>query len=132
MYTLDANICIALLKGSRALVARLKAEHPRNIAVCSVVRAELYFGARKSARVQENLRVLDAFLKPLAEQTFNQAAAERYGILRAQLEAEGRPIGPNDMLIAAIACANDSVLVTRNVREFRRIPGLRIESWEPD
>jgi tRNA(fMet)-specific endonuclease VapC len=98
--------------------------------VSSVTRAELVYGARRSARVAENLRVLASFFAPLVSLPFDDACAEQYGALRATLAAAGRPIGPNDLLIAATALAHDLTVVTHNVREFSRIAGLKIEDWE--
>lgn len=97
--------------------------------LCSVVKAELLFGARNSSRVAENLERLDRFFAPLESLVFDDLAAEHYGVLRAWLRREGSPIGANDMLIAAIALANDATLATRNLDEFRRVPGLRVQRW---
>ena len=131
MYLLDTNACIKLLNGSsRPLLARLRGHAASEIRVSSVTRAELLYGARHSARVAENLRVLTAFFAPLVSVPFDDACAEEYGGIRASLAAAGRPIGPNDMLIAATALAHDLTLVTHNLREFSRIPALKIEDWE--
>jgi tRNA(fMet)-specific endonuclease VapC len=75
------------------------------------------------------LAVLERFFAPLASLPFDDDAAARYGVLRAQLRRDGRPVGGNDMMIAAIALAHDAVLVTRDDREFRAIAGLRVLSW---
>jgi tRNA(fMet)-specific endonuclease VapC len=130
MYLLDTNACIRVLNGtSAALVARMQGHTPSRIAICSVVRAELYYGARHSSRVAENLDTLARFLAPLASLAFDDRAAERYGVVRADLARAGTPIGPNDLLIASIAVATDATLVTNNTGEFRRVPGLRVEDW---
>ncbi len=130
MYLLDTNICIALLKGNdsalREKITRLDAGDFR---LCSIVKAELLFGARKSRAVQANLRQLEIFFNQFHSLDFENEAAERYGHIRAYLSANGTPIGPNDTLIAAIAEAHDLVLVTRNSDEFTRVPGLRLERW---
>ena len=131
MYLLDTNACIRVLNGSSApLIARLRSHTPSEIRVSSVTRAELVYGARRSARVAENLRVLASFFAPLLSLPFDDACAEQYGALRATLAAARRPIGPNDLLIAATALAHDLTVVTHNVREFSRIAGLKIEDWE--
>ena len=130
-YLLDTNACIRVLnRTSESVIERLKKHRPSEIAIASVVRAELYFGARKSTRVERNLAVLKRFFAPLGSAPFNDACAEHYGMLRADLERAGTPIGPNDMLIAATARAYDAVLVTGNTEEFQRIVGLRLEDWE--
>jgi tRNA(fMet)-specific endonuclease VapC len=129
-YLLDTNICIAFLtEGENELCARIAALSPDDVALCSVVKAELVYGARASGRVAANLRRLDGFFAPFVSHPFDDAAATAYGVVRAQLRREGQPIGGNDLMIAAIALARDVTLVTRNDREFRRVGGLRIEVW---
>lgn len=131
MYLLDANACIRLLNGtSSRLAARLQATPRSQVRLSSIVRAELLFGARRSSRVADNLRLLEAFFATLASLPFDDRCAEEYGLLRAELERAGTPIGPNDLLIAATARANGCTLVTHNVREFSRVFGLLYEDWE--
>jgi len=131
MYLLDTNACIKVLNGSsETLVGRLRRHPPSALRVSSVTRAELLYGARRSARVAENLQLLHAFFAPLVSLPFDDACAEKYGALRASLSAAGRPIGPNDLLIAATALAHDLTLVTHNLREFCRVAGLKVEDWE--
>ena len=131
MYLLDTNACIRILNGtSECLLRRLRSQAPGEVRVCSVVKAELYFGARKSSRVHENLLLLEKFFAPIESLPFDDSCAEQYGAIRADLERQGRPIGPNDLLIAATAKAHDLVLVTHNRAEFSRIAGLRLEDWE--
>jgi tRNA(fMet)-specific endonuclease VapC len=128
-YLLDTNICIVYLKNDAELNARLRAVNPADLKLCSVVKAELVYGARHSRHVEENLRSLAAFFSYFESLTFDDNAADWYGVIRAQLRQEGRPIGPNDLLIAAIARSHDMTLVTRNEAEFRRVAGLRMERW---
>jgi tRNA(fMet)-specific endonuclease VapC len=131
VFLLDTNVCIRILNGSSpAVAARLQATSPFEVRLCAVVKAELLYGARKSARVEDNLRLLLRFFAPLVSLPFDDRCAEEAGLIRLDLERSGRPIGPNDLLIAATARAHDLVLVTHNRREFERIPGLRIEDWE--
>jgi tRNA(fMet)-specific endonuclease VapC len=80
--------------------------------------------------VEGNLQLLRRFFEPLVSLSFDDRCAEEAGLIRLDLERTGRPIGPNDLLIAATARANDCVLVTHNLREFGRIPGLRLDDWE--
>jgi tRNA(fMet)-specific endonuclease VapC len=107
-------------------------ESPDDIVVCSVTRAELFFGAVKSQTPEKTPAQQDEFLEPLATLPFDDAAAEHYGRIRGQLEKAGTPIGPNDLLIASIAIAHDLIVVTHNTREFRRVTSLRIEDWETE
>lgn len=131
MYLLDTNACIAALTGrSKKLVHRLRSVATTELAVCSVVKAELFFGARKSQRVEENLTLLHQFFAPFVSLPFDDKAAEHYGAIRSELASAGRPIGPNDLLIAAIARARDVVLITNNSGEFSRVAGLRSEDWQ--
>lgn len=129
-HLLDTNICIAFLNGTDENVrTKLRELQPSNVVLCSVVKAELLYGARHSARVDTNLRRLQAFFRPLDSLSFDDDAAEWYGIIRAQLRNAGTPIGGNDLMIAAIARAADATLVTRNQSEFTRVAGLRVDAW---
>jgi tRNA(fMet)-specific endonuclease VapC len=131
MFLLDTNACIRILNGSSPPVAaRLQATSPAEVRLCAIVKAELLYGARKSARVDHNLRLLRRFFAPLVSLPFDDRCAEQAGLIRLDLERSGRPIGPNDLLIAATARAHDLTLVTHNLREFGRIPGLAIDDWE--
>lgn len=130
-YLLDTNACIRILDGSSSrLVQALQKRSAGEVRLCSVVKAELLFGARKSLRSSENLKLLDDFFAPFESLPFDDRCAERYGSVRAELERTGRPIGPNDLLIASIALVHGDVLVTHNLAEFSRVPGLRLEDWE--
>ena len=131
MYLLDTNACIRILNdSSEGLVRRLRQHPPAELRMCSVVKAELYRGARRSTRPAANLRLLERFFAPFASLAFDDRCAERYGAIRQELERTGAPIGSNDLMIAAIAVRNDLALVTHNVREFSRVVGLRLEDWE--
>lgn len=131
MYLLDTNVCIAILNGSSPrVVARFTAESPATIRLCSVVKAELLYGARKSNRVAKVLQSLRRFFEPLTSLPFDDAAADEYGKIRADLELAGTPIGGNDMLIAAIGRRHDTIVVTHNVTELSRVAGLQVEDWE--
>jgi tRNA(fMet)-specific endonuclease VapC len=130
-FLLDTNVCIGILTGrSTKAVAKLRQLAPTEVRICSVVRAELQFGARNSSRVEANLSLLETFLSPFMSVAFDDSAANYYGRIRADLHRAGELIGPNDLLIAALALANDLVLVTHNVKEFGRVPGLRWQDWE--
>lgn len=95
-----------------------------------MVKAELFYGALKSARPERNLERARRFTDRLASLPFDDLAALEYGDIRSLLEKSGTPIGPNDLLIAASARAYELTLVTHNVAEFARVPGLQFEDWE--
>ena len=131
MYLLDTNVCIRLLNEAHpSVLQQFRTRSPSEIGLCSVVKAELLLGARRSTRVEENLQRLKQFFAPLDSLPFDDLCAEHYAVIRADLFAQGKPIGPNDLLIAAIARAHDAVLVTHNSGEFGRVIGLRLEDWE--
>jgi len=131
MYLLDTNACIRILNGtSPSLAERLRFIPRSQLRLSSVVKAELLYGARKSSRVAENLRLLERFFNTIASLPFDDGCAEEYGLLREELDRAGTPIGANDMLIAATARAHHAILVTHNVREFSRVADLRLEDWE--
>ena len=98
--------------------------------VCSVVKAELFYGAMKSAKPEQNLRLQEAFLAQFVSLPFDDLATTFFGQIRSQLEAKGTPIGSYDLQIAAMALAHNLILVTHNTREFRRVEGLQWEDWE--
>jgi tRNA(fMet)-specific endonuclease VapC len=130
-YLLDANICIRYLnQRSQPIIHRLESLSPDDIAVCAVVKAELFFGAMKSRDPQATLTQQQDFFDLFVSLPFDDVAALAYARIRADLAALGTPIGPNDLMIAAIALANDLTLVTHNTREFSRISHLPIEDWE--
>ena len=129
-YMLDTNIVSELVRRPDGEAARGAASlEPGSIAVSIIVAAELRYGAarRRSARLTRQLEIVLAALEvlPLAE-----PADTHYAAIRSKLEHMGRTIGHNDLLIAAHARALDLTLVTRNVREFERVPGLAVEDWQ--
>jgi tRNA(fMet)-specific endonuclease VapC len=130
-YLLDTNAWIVYLKSAESPIrARLEGVTPANIRLCSVVKAELLHGARKYGNRQRRLGLLAETFAPYASLPFDDAAAEAYAAIRSDLEMAGYTIGPNDLMIAAIAQANDLILVTHNTAEFGRIGSLKIEDWQ--
>ena len=130
MYLLDTNVCIGLMNGTLPHTAAALAEQvPSELRLCAIVKAELLYGARKSADPAGNLRRLEEFFAAFASLPFDDDSAICYGGIREALERSGTPIGPNDLMIAAIAMANDAVLVTHNVSEFGRVVGLKVDDW---
>lgn len=130
-YLLDTNVCIRLLANSHQKVRQqYVAAGSTQVAICSIVKAELFYGAHKSQRIQANIAAINHFVSPLISLPFDDTAANIYGQIRVQLESKGTPIGPNDLMIASIALANNLTLVTHNTREFSRVANLQIEDWE--
>jgi tRNA(fMet)-specific endonuclease VapC len=132
-YLLDTNACIALINGKPALVrARFQkaAQAGSEMWVSSVVAFELWYGVAKSARPDINAaRVETFFAGPVRLLAFDDEDAKAAGMVRAAIEAAGRPIGAYDLLIAGQALRHRMTLITANVREFRRVKGLVLEDW---
>ena len=126
MRHLDTNIIIAYLNGSQTVSEQLKHRLPE-VAMSSLVWAELRYGARASARAAENLQKLDQLLQIIPLIDFDQTSAEYYSYLRLALRQKGKPTSEMDLLIAAIAVAHQAILVTHNTKHFQYIEGLTLE-----
>ena len=132
-FMLDTNVCIALIRQRPHIVlARLKASGPEPLAISSISLADLEFGAARSSRPDISRAALEHFVVPFQVLPFGASATRAYGYIRAHLQRSGAPIGPLDTLIAAHALSLDLTLVTNNLREFVRVPGLRTEDWMAD
>ena len=130
-YLLDTNTCIRYLNGrSLPVLQRLDTLPETDVCVCSIVKLELRFGALRSTHVERSLTQQETFLGRFESLPFNDVAHTRAAEVRATLAAAGTPIGPYDLLIAAIALTHDLILVTHNTREFGRVARLKIEDWE--
>lgn len=129
-YLLDTDTCIAFLRERDAVIRqRLASVLDSDIVVPAPVRAELYYGAARSSVPARSRHAVDEFLARFHSLPFDDTAADAYGRIRADLAARGMPIGPNDLLIAAIALSHDLTVVTHNGREFGRITGLTVVDW---
>ena len=126
LYLLDTNAWIAYLKGHPRVVERAWRES--RLAISAVSLGELSYGARKSAKVEANLRRVERLASLVRVLPIDERVAEAYGWLRLDLERAGRPLGANDLWIAATAKAHDLVLVSAD-QAFRQVPGLRLEDW---
>jgi tRNA(fMet)-specific endonuclease VapC len=130
MYLLDTDICIYIInRNPRQVVERIRELNPHQVKLSAISLAELEYGASKSQNRGKNRQALIHFASAFDILEFNDRDAEVYGLIRADLENKGQPIGPYDLQIAAQAIARDLILVTNNTREFRRIPGLKLENW---
>ncbi len=130
-YLLDSNTCIQYINGRSPRVADKLDTLPKNeVVICSIVKGELFFGALRSQNPRKTMNGQRQFLDLFVSLPFDDTCADEYAKIRATLSSKGQLIGSNDMLIAAIALANNLVLVTHNVREFERVENLKIEDWE--
>lgn len=129
-YLLDTNICIYIAKGHPLAVRERFARHVLHELAMSVITVgELRFGAEKSQSRESALATIGQLVRMIQPCPLPQAAAEHYGDIRAMLQKQGRPIGNNDLWLAAHARAEGWTLVTNNTREFDRVTDLRIENW---
>ncbi len=128
-YLLDTNIVIYVIKRRPIEVLGLFNEHAGRMAMSAITLSELYHGAEKSAKVSQNLEVIEEFSSLLEVLPYTGKASAHYGSIRSALEKAGQPIGVNDLHIAAHARSEGLVVVTNNVSEFARVPGLMVENW---
>ena len=128
-YMLDTNICIYVIKNYPEKLRERFNLLAEQLCISSVSLGELHYGAQKSARRLDNLRAIEEFVARLDVLAFSSKAAVHYGQLRAELERAGTPCGLHDMLIGAHARSEGLIVVTNNIREFTRMPGLRVENW---
>ena len=129
-YLLDTNTCIYIIKRSPARVMlRFKRLRVGDIGVSAITVCELQFGVSNSSQPDRNQRALTEFLGPLEVLDFPAGASVVYGEIRMHLQSAGTPIGSYDLLLAAHALHNRLTMVTNNVREFRRVPDLKMENW---
>lgn len=130
-YLLDSNTCIRFLNGrSLAIASRPKSTPPEQVVVCSIVKAELFYGSERSHDPARSRAAQNEFFSLFQSFPFDDSAADHAGRIRAELAVLGRPIGPHDVMIAAIALTHNLTLVTHNADEFRRVRDLAIEDWE--
>lgn len=130
-YMLDTNICIFTIKNKPDAVRDTFNRCHGQICISAITLMELIYGAEKSVNKTKNLDTLEGFSARLETLTYDDAAAQHSGQLRAELARNGNIIGPYDQMIAGHARSKGLILVTNNLREFIRIPGLRTEDWIP-
>jgi len=130
-YLLDTNACIVYIRNSQSGVRHKLELLPKSeTAICSIVKAEMFYGSMKSQNPKGSLAVQQKFFKQFNSLPFDDEAALIFGEIRADLAKKGMLIGAYDLQIAAIALANDLTLITHNTKEFGRIGNLKIEDWE--
>lgn len=129
-YMLDTNICIYIIKKNpHHVLKKFKDFEIGDICISSITFSELMYGVKKSAYPQKNEEALFEFASPLEIVSFDAGVADYYGEIRTYLEKKGTPVGALDLMIAAHALYNHTILVTNNEKEFLRVPNLKIENW---
>jgi len=129
-YMLDTNICIYIIKQKpENVIERFRQAQVSEIGVSSTTLSELEYGVMKSAKSEQNKLALVQFIAPIEISAYDDVAAQHYGKISAHLERQGTPIGSLDMLIAAHTLSQNSVLITNNESEFKRVSNLKIENW---
>lgn len=130
MYLLDTNIISYWMRGDEGVIGRIKEHSPADLALSAITLAEILYGIEKSPVKKKERRLkIERIVLLLDLYPFGESAAEKYGVVRAQLGKEGTPISERDTQIAAIAMANRLTVVTHNVKEFNRIRELKVEDW---
>ncbi|PWC14316.1 VapC toxin family PIN domain ribonuclease [Brenneria roseae subsp. americana] len=128
-YLLDTNICIYTIKNKPQEVRAAFYRYYGQFAISSITLMELIYGAEKSVNPEKNLAVVEGFSARLEVLEYGVNAAVHTGQIRAELAGKGTPVGPYDAMLAGHARSAGLILVTNNVREFGRVPGLRVENW---
>jgi len=128
-YMLDTNIVIYTIKNRPEQVRKVFKQHENQMCISAITKGELIYGAERSSQPERNLADIEGLIARLEVAPFEDHAAEHFGQLRAELYRIGQPIGPYDMMIAGHARAMGLILVTNNMKEFERVPGLRVENW---
>lgn len=129
-FLIDTNTCIAVMRNHPLIVRRVSGWSPQDLAVSTITSYELHTGVAKCAHPAKERSKVETFLNTLVELPFDSKAASEAARLRALLESQGQMIGPYDVLLAGQAVAAGLVLVTNNVGEFARVPGLQFEDWQ--
>jgi tRNA(fMet)-specific endonuclease VapC len=128
-YMLDTNICIYVMKNYPLDLRDKFNSLAEQLCISSITLGELHYGAEKSARRADNLSAIEHFVARLDVRPFEAKAAAHYGQVRAELERAGTPCGPHDMQIGGHARSEGLIVVTNHIREFNRMPGIRVENW---
>jgi tRNA(fMet)-specific endonuclease VapC len=127
---LDTNTCIYFLnRASEKVVQQFKELSPSQIKLPSITVAELYYGAEKSNFKAKNREKVKRFVSTFEIVSFDEKACTAYAKIRHSLERSGTPVGPMDLLIASIGLAHNFTVVTNNIKEFKRVKGLKLQNW---
>lgn len=127
-FALDTNTLSYFMRGEGRVAQRMLATSPQKVALPAIVAFEIRYGLRKAARAAQ-LAAFESMVQACVVLSFDEEAADHAADIRLALESAGTPIGPHDLLIAATARRHRRTLVTRNTREFARVPGLALDDW---
>jgi tRNA(fMet)-specific endonuclease VapC len=130
-FLLDTNIVIYVLKKRPLEVLKIFNANASRMAISSITLSELIYGAEKSANISKNLEAIEDFVSHLEVLPYDARASQHYGQIKAALEKKGKIIGENDIHIAAHAISQGLILVTNNLKEFKRVSNLALENWVP-
>ena len=128
-YVLDTNTLIYFFKGIGNISSKLLGTPPKDIGIPSIVIYELEVGIANSTSPQKRIQQLGNLVSTVNVLSFRLQEAKRASQIRAALEKQGQPIGPYDILIAATALTNNAILITRNAKEFGKVPQLQLTDW---
>jgi tRNA(fMet)-specific endonuclease VapC len=128
-YLLDTNIVIYVLKRRPIEILEIFNKNTNRIAISSITLSELIYGAEKSANVDKNLEAIEEFISHLEVLSYDAKASQHYGQIKSALEKRGEIIGENDIHITAHAISQGLILVTNNLKEFKRVSNLALENW---
>lgn len=130
IYLLDTNIISYWMRGDEKLIKKVRSHKPSDLSICTITLAEIYYGIEKSPVIKKERRnKIERICSQLELYPFDDLAARKYSMIRTQLEKEGIIISERDLQIASIAMANKLIVVTRNVKEFKRVVNLEVEDW---
>lgn len=128
-YLLDTSVCVDLLRARQPALRRLAELGPDSVAISAMTVAELIYGLYRARAAYEAAERLDQFLSIIDVLAFDRSAAMHHARARRALAVAGTPIGERDLVIASVALAHGLTVATGNLREFRRVPALRVEEW---
>ncbi len=130
IYLLDTNTVSYWMRGDEKIISEIKGHKPSDLSICTITLAEIYYGIEKSpVKKKERHNKIERIYSQLEIYPFDELSARKYSIIRTQLEKDGLVISERDLQIASIAMANKLIVVTHNVKEFKRIEKLDVEDW---
>ena len=130
IYLLDTNTISYWMRGDQKIINKIRSHKPSDLSICTITLAEIYYGIEKSpVKRKERRNKIELICSQLEIYPFDDLAARKYSMIRTQLEKDGIMISERDLQIASIAMANRLIVVTHNVKEFKRIANLDVEDW---